>query len=665
MKLRAPSVPLITHDPYFSVWSPSEKLNTETTRHWTNYVQTMTGLAIIDGEKYNFCGKPNETGRGAATPMEQVSLEIKAMSTKYVFEAAGISLTVEFLSPLFMDDVYLLSRPCSYMKITSKSIDGKKHDVQIIFDVTDEICVDRKEQFKTRAEIVEVGDGISAARVGTVTQPYLNKAGDNVRIDWGYFYLCGTSKSVVCTGKCDLRVVPNDFWPSWRMDEIYKNNLGYVECNMVTAMTDLSVKAGAEASELYVMAYDDVVSLEYFHKRLKSCWTYKWGSINEAICASYEEYDELAARADTFDAELYAESVANGGEKYAEMLQLAYRQAIAAHKLVFDTNGDLLFISKECFSNGCAATVDVSYPSIPLFLKYNPELVKGMIRPIIALATNNKMWNFNFAPHDVGTYPKVNGQVYGMESIDGQMPVEECGNMLVMLAAASLFSGDVSFATEHKALFKTWADYLVEYGMDPGNQLCTDDFAGHLAHNCNLSIKAIMGIASYGLVCRMWNENEEADKLLAMAKDMAAKWVEMASNGEGKSTRLAFDREGTFSLKYNSVWDKVFGLNLFPDSFYQTEIKEYLTTHMQRYGTPLDNRRNYTKSDWLVWAATLADKKEDFEAMVAPLWQAYNDMISRTPMTDWYDLDDAHQCNFQHRSVIGGLWIKNIKDALR
>lgn len=660
MKLRAPSVPLITHDPYFSVWSPSDKLNTDTTRHWTNSSQTMAGLAVIDGVPYNFCGKSNETGRGAATPMEQVSLNISAMTTQYVFQGGGICLTLDFFSPLFLDDIYLLSRPCSYLNISVKSLDGKGHTVKVTYDVTEEICVDRKEEYKTMAEVKTFGPDHNAGKMGTTWQPILNKAGDNVRIDWGYFYLCGTSKTTIRTGKCYLPALEKTFWPSWKIDEVKIKSAEKIECNMLTAEIDLSVKANAVASELLVLAYDDVISLEYFNKPLKSCWTYKWGSIEEAVLSAYSEYEELLAKAETFDKELVEESVRNGGEKYAEILQLGYRPAIAAHKAVFDTNGDLLWISKECFSNGCAATVDLSYPSMPLFLRYNPELIKGMLLPVIALANNEKMWQFNFAPHDVGTYPKVNGQVYGMESIEGQMPVEECGNMLILLAALSLFSKDASFALQHKNLFRQWAEYLEEFGLDPQNQLCTDDFAGHLAHNCNLALKAVMGIASYALLCDMWGDTEEHVRLMTIAKDMASKWMEMASNGEGKSTRLAFDKEGTFSLKYNAVWDKIFQTNLFPEEFYQTEIKEYLTTHMKKYGTPLDNRKNYTKADWLIWAAALADKKEDFDAMIAPLWNAYHEMESRVPLTDWYDLDDAHQLNFQHRSVIGGYFIKNI-----
>ena len=177
---------------------------------------------------------------------------------------------------------------------------------------------------------------------------------------------------------------------------------------------------------------------------------------------------------------------------------MAYRQAIAAHKLVTDENGDVLFFSKECFSNGCIATVDVTYPSIPLFLLFNTELVKGMLRPIFKYF-NSDDWKFDFAPHDVGCYPIANGQVYGENALENQMPVEECGNMLITMAAISMSEKNAAFAKENFTALTSWVDYLVINGFDPGNQLCTDDFAGHLSHNSNLSIKAILGIASYAI----------------------------------------------------------------------------------------------------------------------------------------------------------------------
>src|SRR5690606_39794793 len=121
----------------------------------------------------------------------------------------------------------------------------------------------------------------------------------------------------------------------------------------------------------------------------------------------------------------------------------------------------------------------------------------------------------------------------------------------------------------------TWTDYLVEYGLDPENQLCTDDFAGHFAHNANLSAKAIVGIASYGYLAEMLGKKEVSQKYISIAKDMASKWKSMAADGD--HYKLTFDKPGTWSQKYNLVWDKLLNMNIFDKSIFTTEVNYYLT----------------------------------------------------------------------------------------
>lgn len=626
MKLRPPSIPLINVDPYFSVWSATDLLTESNTVHWTCKPNTIKGRICVDGEQFGFMGI------GTDPCLRQTTFDYDAFSTYYTFENDLIVLKATFTSPLIPNDINLFSRPVTYLKLECVAKDGKKHEIFAEIAVSEELCLNEKGQSDVETEIMTE---CNAIRMGNVEQKPLNRSDDDVRIDWGYVYLAN----------CDAKFsVCND------------DGMKYI-----CAKSEIT-----DDGSLFLFAYDDVNSIEYFGKKLKSYWNKDGKTICQAINEAAAEYGEVFCRCKVFSEKLFADSVCAGGEKYAEMLLLAVRQAMNAHKVAVDENGEILFISKECFSNGCAATVDVSYPSIPMFLLYNPELVKGMLRPIYKFVEQPE-WKFDFAPHDVGQYPLLNGQVYGYNKENGvhnleyQMPVEECGNMLIMEAAVAIAENNADFAKSHMNVLEKWVKYLEKYGNDPENQLCTDDFAGHLAHNCNLSLKAIMGIVSYAIICDMIGESELYEKYIAEAAQLAESWILRAKNRDG-SFRLAFDSPDTFSMKYNCVWDKLFGTDVFDKTFVRAELNSDFE-HFNTYGMPLDNRAAYTKSDWLVWTATLCNTKDDFERFVLPLWNMYNSTASRVPMTDWYFTDTGLMRGFQNRTVIGGLFIKLLENS--
>ena len=639
MKFRPAAVPLITVDPFFSIWSCNDALYASPTEHWTGRPCPIVAGVFIDNTFHSVSGFDID-GKLFKRRIYQRSVEITPTSSIYKFENEWVKLELTFTTPLLLDRLDILSRPVSYVAYKIE----KKCDkpMRFMFGISTRACVDKKEQ------MVEIKKTDFSLSCGNVCQNPLAQSGDNVMIDWGYLHICDKGARVG-------RILDHERVELLPSNATYN---GYHDNAFLFAVKN-------ELEGVVTVAYDEIKPIEYFGEQLDECYTEHFDSFGDMVKAAVREYPEIKKLCNEFDAKLTAET-GKLGENYKNITSLAYRQAIAAHKLVKDTEGNILFLSKEDDSNGCIATLDVTYPSIPLFLKYNPELVKGMLRPIIKYALSDA-WTFDFTPHDVGQYPLCNGQVYSVQSllltgggnrgnrffgdlmVERQMPVEEAGNMLLCLAAVKKYSGgDQTLFDENKELMKQWVDYLVNFGYDPANQLCTDDFAGHLARNCNLSLKAILGIAAYA-------ELSDDDSYMEIAKKYAKQW-EFDAKADHEGTRLTFDGADTWSLKYNIVWDSLLGYNIFSDEVKKNEIKVYMSK-MNRYGVPLDSRADYTKIDWLMWSTCIWKDTEYFDAVCQSIVNMINETLDRVPLTDLYYTSTADYWQFRNRSVVGGLFI--------
>lgn len=583
------------------------------------------------------------------TPANQISVNVDATQTHYALTTAKADVKVTFTSPLLTDKLDVLVRPASYITFNVKSKDSKPHDVQLLFGFSGMLSANQPSQ-KVRVQSA-TSTGLLIQSVSTTTQEILAKKGDDLRIDWGYAYLAAPQKSGVrsANGLHNLLAFASN-------KPLINRPSG--EESAGKSFVGLVYNLGKTVSNTkhVIVGYDDEYSVQYFGKNLRPWWN-RSGTVSaeNMLVSAEKDYSTLLPLCTAFDKKMYADATEKGGKQYADLCELAYRQAIAAHKIVASPEGKLLFFSKENFSNGSIGTVDVTYPSAPLFLLYNTELMKGMLRFIFEYSESGR-WKEPFAAHDVGTYPLANGQTYGED-----MPVEESGNMIILTAAIAAAEKNPSFAKEHWATLTTWAEFLQKEGFDPANQLCTDDFAGHLARNANLSVKAIVGLGCYGKLAGMLEKPDVEKKYLALAKEMAQKWMQLAEDGDHYT--LAFESKGTWSQKYNLVWDKLLNLNIFPKSVRDKEIA-YYKTKQQPYGLPLDSRKTYTKSDWILWTATLADNQNDFNALVDPVWKFVNKSPDKMPLSDWHETTDSKSVGFRARSVVGGYFIKMLEDKL-
>ena len=787
---RMPAYPLVTHDPYFSIWSFNDKLNEGTTRHWTGSEHSLIGLARIDGQTFQILGKlqmptttiltPGETvpadcmytetkpdenwmkqdfaaaawktgklpfGKGwdddfqtpwnskeiwmrrtfnlnelnidqlmlllrhdddvevyingipayacanchlkeikeyplsdairqslqkennliaihcsnpkgnawldaglgkQAIPQKielakQLSVNVTATQTQYRFACGPVEIALDFLSPLLATDLDLLSRPLSYISFTARSLDDKKHDVAIDFNVHTQISANNKNQ---QVNITNINPKENTVvKAGIPNQAILGKKGDDVRIDWGYAYLA--------TADNKFHVSPTNTSAILRYASTGElSAFGNDKADFMSGYYKLEAQKTWSPRATLLLAYDDIKSIQYFGKNLDPWWKKIHGSMDNLLKAAAAEQENILVKCEQFDKALYEEAFKAGGKEYAELCVAAYRQSLAAHKLVRGENNEILFPQKENFSNGSIWTVDVTYPSAPLTLRYNPALLKGMVEPLIVYSESGK-WTKPFPAHDLGTYPLANGQTYPED-----MPVEEAGNMILLIAAICKAEKDFSFAKAHWPVITQWVNFLVRDGFDPVNQLCTDDFAGRLARNINLSMKAITGIGAYAQMADALGFKTEAANMKKTALNYAQKWMEMADDGDHYA--LTFGNKGTWSQKYNLVWDKLLDLNLFPRVVYDKEVSYYLKKQ-NSFGLPLDSRRTYTKSDWVIWSATLASKEADFKELIKPIHHFMSNSTSRVPLSDWHETTDGKQVGFQARSVVGGYFIKMLE----
>jgi hypothetical protein len=652
---RAPAVPLVTHDPYFSIWSMADKLTDEDTKHWTGTEQALRSVIRVDGTSYRIMGSRPE----AMPALSQTAVQLTPTHTVYHFEGAGIKLALTFFSPLLPQNLELVSRPVTYLTWDVQTADSKSHDVSIFFDVDPRVAVNTDDQDVVWGH-AHAGS-MTVLNVGSREQRPLNRSGDNLRIDWGYFHLAvpdGQGASLVnATDALESFAKSGTLPASDDMDMPRQPRRGAAWPAVAFNLKDVS---STIQSRHVLLSYTEEYAIELLNRKLRPYWQRNGQTVQAMLVEAEAQFPALESQSKAFDAELAADLERIGGKGYAQLGILAYRQTLAAHKLVADIDGSPAYFPKENFSNGCIATVDVLYPSAPFFLLLNPKLLEAQLRPVLDYSLLPR-WKWPFAPHDLGQYPLANGQVYGggERTDEDQMPVEETGNMLILVAALGKAEGNYHVAEQYWPLLSKWADYVRQKGLDPENQLSTDDFAGHLAHNANLSIKAIDGIAAYAQMAAALHKLEIANEYSKSAHEMAEKWQQMDFDGD--HYKLAFDKPGTWSQKYNLVWDQLLGLSIFPAKIRETEIAFY-KTHLNDFGLPLDSRKSYTKLDWQIWTATLADKAEDFQILFAPIPKWVNEGPTRVPLTDWYDTISGKMESFQARSVVGGVYMKALAD---
>ena len=230
--------------------------------------------------------------------------------------------------------------------------------------------------------------------------------------------------------------------------------------------------------------------------------------------------------------------------------------------------------------------------------------------------------------------------------------------MIITTYACYARDGDLDFVRENYDLLEGWVRYLIDFGLKPENQLCTDDFAGHLANNVNLAIKATVGIACFARLAEAMGE--DGSEYTAIAKKFAEE-IE-AFGKQFTHIPLTWDSgEDSFSLKYNLLFDKLLGLGLFSDECISRESAEY-KRRLDKFGIALDSRSARAKTDWLIWIAAITEDAELRAEILRTVALYMSEGSDRMPFGDYYYADTGIRRNFTNRTVQGGCFALLLRD---
>lgn len=629
----------------------------------------MFGMIKVDGKLYRYMGAAQRQAPRAA---KQLSLAVFPTTTAYAFEAEGVRLELNFTTPALGLDEYIVraSRPITHVTFAASSVDGRAHSVELYFDQSADSSV--SSGFEEVSWSRRMNSTLEAMQMGSKRQAIFSSASSDLtkdRINWGFALLAttrapGQHTVLNSAGQCRGAFKDGSYFSL--KDDTSEYRRAGLRSPLMSVVWDLGSVGSAAARRHVILAYDQILSIRYFGTDLAPLWRRRWVNASALLLDAEADRTHDLARSELFDQALLRNLTDAGGEQYASLASLVYRQVVGATQAVWNPiEREPWVFLKEISSDGDVNTVDVIYPAFPMLQYLYPEYARRTLLPILVYANNGTKpygldlpYGYVWAPHHLGVWPICDLAADKQE----QQPMEESGNMLIMLAAIYQEQRSLGYLDTYWPLLKTWADFLVASLPDPGDQLCTDDFEGKSPHNANLAVKGIVALGAYAQLLRAKGDAADAEKYSQLAKGFVRDWMEMAEDED--HYKLQFNKADTWSQKYNLLYQRVLGLDLFPNELFATE-SAYYQTKLQECGVPLDSRWAFSKTDWSIWAASFAAEQQ-FQAVVKGLYQFAHTTKDRVPLSDWYGVRTCKTAVpswlpigvFRARPVQGGLFAK-------
>ncbi|KAH9839669.1 glutaminase like protein [Teratosphaeria destructans] len=754
--LTPPVLPLIVRNPYLSTWLANAR--DEPWKSWPMfYTGTSIGLSVLASNPetstvFPLLGRAHDalnehSSHYNITEPKYLGAQYDASTTNLTYSipsgdssAEAAELVLSFLSPVTPTSTLRQSIPASYISAHVSSA----FSLDIYIDVNGQwVSGNRGSEIEWSFVETNYEDTkkLKTWKVKRRSEQLFTEFGDQA--EWGTLHFTGPSDAEHesgVSGQLRQRFAKASKLEN-RVDSDFRAIMDEEPVFAFSKRFNMSSRSDAKTHEsvLFTISHLQDPVTQYASERgltfMRPLWKSYFFSDQALITYHYLDYKHASALAANYSSQLAIDAYASGSDSYVDIVALSARQVMGATSFSGTPDNPLLFL-KEISSNGNSQTVDVIFPAFPFFLYTNPRWLAYLLEPLIEHMLSGQYPN-KYSMHDLGThFPNLTGHQDGN---DEYMPVEECGDMLIMGLAlvnslqegggqrGSLWSalgdqtelredvspfglpssletrngvfgldnawGGVHGTSQAKKwlgrsyrLWKQWTAYLVEYSLEPENQLSTDDFAGWLALQTNLALKGIIGIRAMAELANIMGEREDVKYYTNVSETYVKKWEDFGMARDGGRAKLAYDWYGSWTTLYSLYADallcfhpvgsnesskavqsslvldqtplqpemKKSGNNFIPHHIY-TKQSDWYETVMQKYGLPLDSRHLYTKSDWEFQAAAVASGKTRKE-ILDRVSKWLNETVTDRPFSDLYETEGDGGFpgpNFFARPVVG------------
>lgn len=755
-RLTPPVLPLIVRNPYLSTW-----LNDARGKPWESWPMFWTGehvgfsiMAHLPQEDtvYPLLGRPQDSlsshgdGYNVSFPEYRGShYDASTTNLSYTIHpghhSKPLDITLSFLSAITPTSTLRQSIPAAYLNVYIKG----DVDVDIYVDLNGQwVSGDRGNKIIWDIEesrLKEKSSGLKTWIVRRETEQHFTETRD--QSEWGTLLFSAPGDVRHEAGNsAELR---HRFAKTGTLrDDLDNRFRGIMDAEPVFAFAK-SFKANETTTAksevkhvMFTIAHIQNPVVQFAAARglthLRPLWASYMNSPKELIEFHWSDFEHTRQLAFNYSAQLAIDAYKSGSEDYVDIVAVSARQVMGACHFLGTPEDPLLFM-KEISSDGNTQTIDVIFPSFPFFLYTNPRWLAYLLEPLIEHMLSGQYPN-KYAMHDIGAhYPNATGHADGR---DEYMPVEECGNILIMgLALANSIrygtdssvgstwqSGPVSqyltgddekmfplnvgsdahyqyidepwnmgtkslkqaqkWVSRSYRLWKQWTTYLVDFSLEPANQLSTDDFAGWLALQTNLALKGIIGIKAMAGLAELAQVDHDIETYENTSRVYIEKWEEFGISRDKTHAKLAYNWFGSWTTTYNLYADSLLCFHLetpkssssegsqmpivegddhkkhgesgfVPQRIYQMQSDWYYAVR-QKYGLPLDSRHLYTKTDWEFFSMAVAAPRVRADILQS-VARWVNETSTDRPLTDLHDTEGTGGFpgpNFFARPVIGG-----------